>query len=107
MRRTLFCLLLALAVGPVQAALPQPVATRNGLLQGEYTEKTGMAVFRGVPFAAPPVGANRWREPQPVADWSGIRAASSFGPRCIQGGFAPGANQPLTSEDCLYLNVWT
>src|SRR5699024_8731988 len=52
-------------------------------------------------------GANRWRAPAAVPDWAGIRDASSFAARCVQGGFTPGANQPLTSEDCLYLNVWT
>jgi len=89
------------------AALPQPVATVHGQLQGTATEMTGMALFRGVPYAAAPVGANRWREPQAVSAWAGVRQATEFAARCVQGGFAPGAEQPLTSEDCLYLNIWT
>jgi para-nitrobenzyl esterase len=91
-------------------AFPQlalQIATADGLVQGERSASGEVAVFRGLPYAAAPVGANRWREPQPVAQWSGVREATRFAPRCIQGGFAPGADQPLTSEDCLYLNIWT
>ena len=62
-------------------------------------------VFKGIPFAAPPVGALRWKAPQPVAHWDGVRKAEEFGPRCMQGG--RGNQQPAPSEDCLYLNVWT
>src|SRR4051794_32913743 len=57
------------------------------------------AVFKGIPFAAPPVGDLRWREPMPVKAWSGVRDATKFGSRCMQTG-------PNVSEDCLYLNVW-
>jgi para-nitrobenzyl esterase len=53
------------------------------------------------------VGANRWLAPQPVASWSGVRSATEYAPRCTQGGGGPNANAPATSEDCLYLNVWT
>ena len=89
-----------------QAQLADPLAIENGLLSGD-TSAADMQVYRGIPYAAPPVGANRWRAPAAVPNWAGIRDASSFAARCVQGGFAPGANQPLTSEDCLYLNVWT
>jgi para-nitrobenzyl esterase len=58
------------------------------------------AVFKGIPFAAPPVGDLRWREPQPVKPWTGVRDATMFSPRCVQSGAD-------VSEDCLYLNVWT
>jgi para-nitrobenzyl esterase len=104
--RNILATLAFLVTGTVHAALPQPVSTTDGLLAGELTANN-ITVFRGIPFAAPPVGQNRWRPPQPVARWSGVRSAENFAPRCIQGGFAPGADQPLTSEDCLYLNVWT
>jgi len=65
-------------------------------------------VFKGIPFAAPPVGNLRWRDPAPVTPWSGVRAARSFAPICPQTGDSlPGAPTESKSEDCLYLNVWT
>jgi para-nitrobenzyl esterase len=65
-------------------------------------------IFRGIPFAAPPVGEFRWRPPQPVAPWEGVRDAKEFGPSCAQAGWgaAPGSIVQGSSEDCLYLNVW-
>ena len=57
-------------------------------------------MFKGIPFAAPPVGDLRWREPMPLKPWSGVREAITFGSRCMQNG-------QDVSEDCLYLNVWT
>ena len=95
-----------LAMATAQAQLPQPVSTVSGLVQGEMTAK-GITAFKGLPYAAPPVAENRWREPQAVAPWSGIRLADRYGPRCVQRGFAVGAQQVSASEDCLYLNVWT
>ena len=83
------------------------VKTANGLLEG--TSESGINVFRGVPFAAPPVGEFRWREPQPVKNWTGVRKADKFGPRAMQlpifGDMSFRSNG--VSEDCLYLNVWT
>ena len=84
------------------------VAISNGLLQGTR-EVPGVFSFKGVPFAAPPLGELRWKEPQPVANWSGVRQASQFGPRPMQ---LPvfgdlGFRSNGMSEDCLYLNVWT
>ena len=76
----------------------------GGRVQGEV--KDGLATFKGLPFAAPPVSALRWRVPQPVVAWRGVRKADSFARACIQ----PWGDDPdpnLTSEDCLYLNVWT
>lgn len=105
--RFLTLLLPLLVCSPAFAQLPLQVMTTDGLVQGERSTSDAVAVFRGLPYAAPPVGNNRWREPQPVAQWSGVRDATRFAPRCVQGGFAPGADQPLTSEDCLYLNIWT
>lgn len=67
------------------------------------TVEQGVTVFRGVPFAAPPVGDLRWRAPQPVIPWAGVRDARTVALPCAQGSSAPGGS----SEDCLYLNVWT
>ena len=65
-------------------------------------------VFKGIPFATPPVGLLRWRTPQPVVAWDGVRQANEFGPRCMQiDGRQPAAAAQPMSEDCLYLNVWT
>ena len=70
----------------------------------------GTSVYRGIPYAAPPIGPLRWKAPQPVASWSGVRECTVFGPECPQvvltGKNSAGAKQPQ-SEDCLYLNVWT
>lgn len=83
------------------------VRTANGLVEGTL-EQSGIRSFKGLPFAAPPVGQFRWREPQPVANWTGVRKARQFGPRGMQ---APifgdmGFRADGMSEDCLYLNVW-
>ena len=80
----------------------------QGVLQG--TQENGLTVYRGVPFAAPPVGELRWRAPQPATTWGDVRPADKFAPQCEQGGGGPkpdGSKLPATSEDCLYLNVWT
>jgi para-nitrobenzyl esterase len=69
----------------------------------------GISSFKGIPFAAPPTGASRWKAPQPVKPWSGVKQASVYAPACVQDATFPklfGAPQAL-SEDCLYLNVWT
>lgn len=79
-------------------------ATADGTVQGSASN--GVVAFKGIPFAAPPVGALRWRPPQPVAAWSGMRQTTSFVHDCMQ---TNGPNSGLTvtpSEDCLYLNVW-
>lgn len=75
----------------------------GGRAQGEV--KGSLASFKGLPFAAPPVGALRWKVPQPVIPWRGVRKADAFARACIQPW--PGNPEPPTSEDCLYLNVWT
>jgi para-nitrobenzyl esterase len=108
-RRSVFgsltmALAITLATSPLSLAAPVKVA--QGQVEG--TEESGMWVFRGIPFAAPPVGPLRWREPQPAASWSGIRKADQFGPACAQGRIeADGRLGAGISEDCLYLNVWT
>jgi para-nitrobenzyl esterase len=71
--------------------------------------KDGIASFKGIPFAAPPVGELRWRAPQPVKPWEGVRAANAFAPGPMQPAMVAivMGGQPNLSEDCLYLNVWT
>lgn len=93
--------------------MAEPIATtKQGQVRG--VEKLGCLQFRGIPFAAPPVGELRWKSPQPAAPWDGTRDASEFGPTCPQvagtmealsGGARPQPD-PM-SEDCLTLNVWT
>jgi para-nitrobenzyl esterase len=86
------------------AAAPDQALVATGALQGVVEGK--VASFKGIPFAAPPVGDLRWRAPQPAASWSGVRAAMAFGPACIQSVGGGGYRGP-DSEDCLTLNVWT
>lgn len=84
------------------------VKTANGILEGN-AERTGIYSFKGVPYAAPPVGDLRWKEPQPLPHWDGVRAAKNFGPRAMQPPIYSDMNFRSNgmSEDCLYLNVWT
>ena len=93
------------------------VKVENGMLRGLPGADPRVTAFKGVPFAAAPVGKNRWRAPQPCADWEGVRDAFEFGPISMQD--TPGTGDGLydrewhvdpmipISEDCLYLNVWT
>ena len=89
-----------LRTAPANAGDPAPVRTESGLVQG--TAEGDLAVYRGIPFAAPPVGPRRWRAPQRVEPWEGVRGARAFGPDPFQGD-----GKGHVSEDCLYLNVWT
>ena len=105
----------ALAVAlPLAAALPQPVRTADGPVSGVAGADGSVLSFKGLPFAAPPVGELRWRAPQPPASWSAVRKADQFSASCIQN--IVEERKPWTheymahnaiSEDCLYLNVWT
>ncbi len=91
--------------GVAPTAMTAPVATQAGLVQGRVEGE--ISVFRGIPFAAPPVGDLRWKAPQPSAKWAGVRAATAFAPACPQLPFGGPVFPVLpTSEDCLYLNVW-
>lgn len=90
-------LLIAFAI----ASSPVPIArTDAGLVEG--TQGGGLEVYKGIAYAAPPLGSLRWREPEPVAPWSGVRMAVRFAPACIQMGVSmPGETPPVSSEDCL------
>jgi para-nitrobenzyl esterase len=97
---------------PLLAGIGEPVKVEGGLVSGTPGWGWNVREFRGIPFAAPPVGNLRWRPPQPVVPWKGVRAADRFSPACVQRQQPTSSgswNQGLinTSEDCLYLNVWT
>ena len=83
-------------------ALENPIRTESGLIAGTVGD---ISVFKGIPYAAPPVAGLRWRPPQPALPWIGVREAKEFGPQCVYRG--PGAFAGPGSEDCLTLNVWT
>jgi para-nitrobenzyl esterase len=92
---------------PLQS--PPVVRVESGELQGVVDD--GVASFKGIPFAAPPVGDLRWRPPQPAARWTGVRQGADFGADCMQRRFGPppaagAAPAQVPSEDCLFLNVW-
>ncbi len=99
----LITLLALAAAGTCAAQTLAPVKTARGLMvQGAIED--GLSVYKGIPFAAPPVGELRWKAPQPPAKWEGVKKATAFGPPCTQ---AASGRGPAPSEDCLYLNVWT
>lgn len=110
MTKSILCSL-AISIATLAAQTTPPVVRIDaGELEGVLDD--GVASFKGIPFAAPPVGELRWRPPQPVAPWKGVRPATQFGANCMQGRFGPpptaGATPapPAPSEDCLFLNVW-
>jgi para-nitrobenzyl esterase len=107
MRSILLATVIA-AVPLISAAANPTLRVEQGVLQGR--REAELAVYKGIPFAAPPVGKLRWRPPEPAAKWSGVRVADKFASECEQGGMGGGpgiAPPPAMSEDCLYLNVWT
>jgi para-nitrobenzyl esterase len=115
----------------LKAMIAAQVKIDSGIVEGTASGQPSVRVFKGIPFAAPPLGENRWKAPQPVAKWEGVRKADAFGAPCAAGpagggrgggrgpapGAAPGAaapaapaappREPARAEDCLYLNVWT
>ena len=100
--------LIAFCGGTATAEVPphRAVKVDSGMLAG--VGDGGITVYKGVPYALPPVGPLRWRPPQPVRSWTGVRAANRFAPACMQTGVSiPGESPPTVSEDCLYLNIWT
>ncbi len=95
--------LIAATAVPAAHAAGTTVRTDTGFVSGTTTN--GQRAFQGIPFAAPPTGGNRWRDPQPARPWRGVRPATGPGPRCAQD---EGLGSPASdSEDCLYLNVST
>jgi para-nitrobenzyl esterase len=98
--------MLSFGVAPAAAAQGPVVNVGTGAVRGSVAD--GVESWKGVPFAAPPVGSLRWRAPQPAAPWEGVRDASHYGSDCMQHPEPSDAAPPGTvpSEDCLYLNVW-
>src|ERR1051326_8305981 len=111
MRITCFTLAGLLAL-PLLGAIQEPIKVEGGLISGTPGWGWGVREYLGIPFAAPPVGNLRWKAPQPVVPWSGIRAADRFSPACMQRQYPADSsswNRGLinTSEDSLSLNFWT
>jgi para-nitrobenzyl esterase len=116
-QRNAACVLLALASMAASAhgaGLEPAVRVAGGLAAGVPGRDAAITVFKGLPFAAPPVGDLRWRAPRPVVTWTGVRKADRFGANCMQ--TTVEEKKPWTyefmahgpvSEDCLFLNVWT
>ena len=110
----LFC---ALAMAACTSTPKNPILTVDGgQIQGvQLDDAPGVTVYRGIPYAAPPIGQNRWRAPQPVVPWDGVRICDTFGHPPYQAVHYPGGyttewgygEESPYSEDCLYLNVWT
>jgi para-nitrobenzyl esterase len=113
----LFCFSLSLLLTSCSEQDANPVLTiEGGKIQGVETSTKGIIAYKGIPFAAPPVGDLRWKEPQPVVPWEGVKIADKYGAAAMQVTWDPNSfygkewrasgSAPF-SEDCLYLNVWT
>lgn len=107
-----------LSFGHLQASFGQtkPIKINSGLISGTISKSGEVKIFKGIPFAAPPTGNLRWKEPQPVKPWKGVRKCVDYGPNAVQekpipsGAYGAEILIPADgkiSEDCLYLNVWT
>ncbi len=112
--KLLHCLLAILLSFPLLGQ-PTRLQLEDGAIEGEVLAESEIRVFKGIPFAAPPVGDLRWKAPQPAEPWEGVRSCTAFGPSPMQAKPAPFMfwsseflipEEPI-SEDCLYLNVWT
>jgi para-nitrobenzyl esterase len=108
--RWLFSVIAICSILTVPALSADRIKTSDGIIESTAPPKNGVHSFKGIPYAQPPIGDLRWRDPQPVKNWKGIRKADGFGPRCIQNA-NPAAEYWFRSngmsEDCLYLNIWT
>ena len=115
MKKLLFALPLLLLWSCSKEANNPVLTIEGGQIQGVLAENPGVYVYRGIPYAAPPIGELRWKEPQPVVAWDSIRICDKFGHPGYQGVHYPGfytsewgyGDESPYSEDCLYLNVWT
>ncbi|MGY4538295.1 para-nitrobenzyl esterase [Mucilaginibacter sp. UYNi724] len=107
MKKITFFLLLQVACAPLFAQKGIQVKIENGTVES-VTEKSGVNSFKGIPFAQPPIGELRWKEPKPVNSWTGVRKCDAFGYNAMQKKVFGdmGFRTPGMSEDCLYLNVW-
>lgn len=114
--KKLFYFLLPLLFAACAQQQESPILTiEGGQVQGVAADIEGVTVYRGIPYAAPPIGDLRWKEPQPVVPWEGVKIADTFGHPGYQAVHYPGGyttewgygKESPYSEDCLYLNVWT
>ena len=101
MKKILFTIPILMVLCSCSTLPPGQVETEQGIVQGIVEDS--LTVFKGIPFAAPPVGKLRWKAPQPVQPWEGVKLATDYAPAAYQGG-NPASGK---SEDCLYLNIWT
>ena len=107
--RTIVVAALAILTGSTLARSAEPLRVETGLIADVAADASGVRVFKGIAYASPPVGDLRWKRPEPVKSWDGVRKADEWGPRCMQSSRL-GDIDPLNKrmdEDCLYLNVWT
>lgn len=111
----LFLVIAASCSQPTTTEIPV-ISVTGGQLMGVLTDSTNVVSYKGIPYAAPPVGELRWKRPQPVIPWDTVMIADTYGKIAIQGDFQPEETwfqefywmgKPEKSEDCLYLNVWT
>jgi len=114
MKKLLFSITLVMGISFLvnaqsKNAFPVQLSIANGVIEGNYDTHTGIQKYFGIPFAKPPVGNLRWKDPQPLENWKGVKQTKQFGPRPMQtivfGDMGSRSNG--VSEDCLYLNVWT
>jgi len=107
MRTALLVIAAQFVFATTAGAQIRDAAVTGGRVSGVVAD--GITAFKGIPFAAPPVGARRWKAPQPVVKWTGVKTATAFAPGCMQDpALAKLFGAPdAVSEDCLYLNVWT
>ena len=104
MKKILMAVCLAGAMGQIAVAQIQTVKVTGGEVQGVASDD--ISIFKGIPFAASPVGERRWQAPAPVPAWTGVKKTDAFGLACMQPENSQGNTAPV-GEDCLYLNVWT
>ena len=117
MKKTIFILSFSLMTIPAWSQGKGPVISiEGGNIQGIETATAGVFVYKGIPYAAPPTGDLRWREPEPVIPWMGVRLTDRFGMQSVQNDRVPGQfyqkefywmGDGVRSEDCLFLNVWS
>src|SRR5580698_9489782 len=89
------------------AAANEPVRTETGLISSADASTPDVRIYKGIPYAAPPLGDLRWHAPKAAAKWEGVRAGDKVGPVCMQAQRAPQNGEREMSEDCLYLNIYT
>ena len=111
MTRLLYVALAPLTLSLAVAAIQDPVRVQSGAVSGEAGKDATVHAYKGIPYAAPPVGDLRWKKPQVPAAWQGTKQATEFPKACVQAAYPQNSiyyrpPEPM-SEDCLYLNIWT